>query len=176
MVQADESELTGESLPVEKSAGATVYAGSHLKHGEADGEVTATGPRTYFGKTADLVKTTKATSHLQEVIFAIMKYLVILDAALVAGLLVYAAFTHLPSSEASPFALILLVASVPVALPATFTVATAVGTLDTSRHSVLVTRLSAVEEAVAMHSPTINYVSGVCGASKNCLRDGSRVI
>jgi H+-transporting ATPase len=149
-VQADESELTGESLPVEKTAGATVYAGSHLKHGEADGEVTATGQRTYFGKTAELVKTAKTASHLQEIIFAIVKHLVILDAVLVAALLVYAQFTHLSWAEVLPFALILLVASVPVALPATFTVATAVGALDMSRHAVLVTRLSAIEEAAAM--------------------------
>jgi H+-transporting ATPase len=150
VVQADESELTGESLPVEKSAGATVYAGSRLKRGEADGKVVATGARTYFGKTADLVKTAKTASHLQEIIFAIVKYLVILDAVLVAGLLIYAAFTHLPWSEVLPFALILLVASVPVALPAMFTVATALGALDMSRYAVLVTRLSAVEEAAAM--------------------------
>lgn len=150
VVQTDESELTGESLPVEKSAGSTVYAGSHLKHGEADGQVTATGHRTYFGKTAELVKTAKTASHLQEIIFAIVKYLVILDAALVAALLVYAWATHLPWADALPFALILLVASVPVALPATFTVATALGALDMSRHAVLVTRLSAIEEAAAM--------------------------
>jgi len=150
VVQADESELTGESLPIEKTAGATVYAGSRLEHGEADGEVTATGERTNFGKTAELVKTAKTVSHLQEIIFAIVKYLVAFDAVLVAALLVYAAFTHLPWSEALPFALILLVASVPVALPATFTVATAVGALDMSRHAVLVTRLSAIEEAAAM--------------------------
>jgi H+-transporting ATPase len=150
VVQVDESELTGESLPVEKAAGATVYAGSRLQHGEAGGEVTATGPRSYFGKTADLVKTAKTESHLQEIIFSIVKYLVILDAALVAGLLLYAGIAHLPWSEILPFALILLVASVPVALPATFTVATALGALEMSRHSVLVTRLSAVEEAAAM--------------------------
>lgn len=150
IVQADESELTGESLPVEKSAGATVYAGSRLKHGEADGKVVATGPRTYLGKTADLVKTAKTASHLQQIILAIVKYLVILDAVLVAGLLVYASFTHLPWSEVLPFALILLVASVPVALPATFTVATALGALDMSHRAVLVTRLSAIEEAAAM--------------------------
>lgn len=149
-LQIDESELTGESLPVEKSAGATIYAGSRLKHGEADGEVTATGARTYFGKTAELVKTAKTASHLQEIIFAIVKYLLILDAMLVAILLVYAGLTHLPWSEVLPFALILLVASVPVALPATFTLATALGALDMSRQSVLVTRLSAVEEAAAM--------------------------
>jgi H+-transporting ATPase len=149
-VQTDESELTGESLPVEKSAGATVYAGSRLKRGEADGEVAATGQRTYFGKTAELVKTAKTASHLQEIIFSIVKYLVMLDAVLVAALLVYAGYTHLPWSEVLPFALILVVASVPVALPATFTVATALGALDMSRHAVLVTRLSAIEEAAAM--------------------------
>jgi len=150
VVEADESELTGESLPVEKSAGAIVYAGSRLKRGEASGEVTATGGHTYFGKTAELVKTAKTASHLQEIIFAIVKYLVILDAALVGALLVYAAFAHLPWSEVLPFALILLVASVPVALPGMFTVATALGALDMSRHGVLVTRLSAIEEAAAM--------------------------
>jgi len=150
VVQADESDLTGESLAVEKSAGATVYAGSRLKRGEASGEVTATGQHTYFGKTAELVKTAKTVSHLQEIIFAIVKYLVIFDAVLVGALLVYAGFAHLPWSEVLPFAVILLVASVPVALPATFTVATALGALDMSHHAVLVTRLSAIEEAAAM--------------------------
>ena len=149
-VEADESELTGESVPVEKSAGALVYAGSRLKRGEASGEVTATGQYTYFGKTAELVKTAKTASHLQEIIFAIVKYLVILDAVLVGALLVYAGFAHLPWSEVLPFALILLVASVPVALPGMFTVATALGALDMSHHGVLVTRLSAIEEAGAM--------------------------
>src|SRR5579863_2910079 len=90
VVESDESELTGESLPIEKSAGATAYAGSRIKRGEASGEVTATGKHTYFGKTAELVKTAKTASHLQEIIFAIVKDLVILDAFLVAGLLVYA--------------------------------------------------------------------------------------
>ena len=150
VVEADESELTGESLPIEKSAGATVYAGSRIKRGEASGEVTATGQHTYFGKTAELVKTAKTASHLQEIIFAIVKYLVILDAVLVGALLVYAGFAHLPWSEVLPFAFILLVASVPVALPGMFTVATALGALDMSHHAVLVTRLSAIEEAAAM--------------------------
>ena len=150
VVETDESELTGESQAVEKSPGATVYAGSQLKRGEASGEVIATGQRTYFGKTAELVKTAKTSSHLQEIIFAIVKYLVIFDAVLVGALLVYAGFAHLPWSEVLPFALILLVASVPVALPATFTVATALGALDMSHQGVLVTRLSAIEEAAAM--------------------------
>ena len=76
VVEADESELTGESLPIEKSAGATAYAGSRIKRGEASGEVTATGQYTYFGKSAELVKTAKTASHLQKITCAIVKYLV----------------------------------------------------------------------------------------------------
>ncbi|MDE3110801.1 MAG: HAD-IC family P-type ATPase, partial [Acidobacteriota bacterium] len=149
-VQADESALTGESLPAEKAAGGVVSAGSHLIHGEATGEITGTGSRTYFGKTAELVKTARTASHLQEIIFAIVKYLVALDAALASALLVFALLAHMNWSEVLPFVVILLVASVPVALPATFTVATALGALEMSRKSVLVTRLSAIEEAAAM--------------------------
>ena len=52
--------------------------------------------------------------------------------------------------EMLPFALMLLVASVPVALPATFTLATALGSLELAGSGVLVTRLSAIEEAAAM--------------------------
>ena len=70
-VEADESELTGESLAVEKSAGAIVYAGSRLKRGEASREVTGTGQHTYFGRTTELVKTAKTAIHIQEIIFAI---------------------------------------------------------------------------------------------------------
>ncbi len=150
VLEADESELTGESLPIEKTSGTTAYAGSRIKRGEASGEVTATGKHTRFGKTAELVKTAKTVSHLQKIIFAVVKYLVILDAVLVGALLVYSGFAHLPWSEVVPFALILLIASVPVALPATFTVATALGALDMSHHAALVTRLSAIEEAAAM--------------------------
>jgi H+-transporting ATPase len=149
-VLADESELTGESLPVEKAAGATIYAGSRIKRGEATGCVTATGQHTYFGKTAELVRTAKTKSRLETIIFAIVKYLVAVDAVLVAGLLLYAAFAHLAWRDVLPFALILLVASVPVALPTTFSVATALGAVQMSHRGVLITRLSAIEEAAAM--------------------------
>jgi H+-transporting ATPase len=149
-VLLDQSALTGESMPVEAIQGATSYAGALVKLGEASGQVSATGPHTYFGKTAELVRTAKTASHLQNIIFAIVKYLVTMDALLVALLLVYAAAVRMPLAETLPFALILLVASVPVALPATFTLATGLGALELARGGVLVTRLSAVEEAAAM--------------------------
>ena len=149
-VALDQSALTGESLPVEVEAGGNAYSGTIVRHGEATGRVTATGTRTFFGKTAELVAGATTVSHLQKIVFAIVKYLIIFDAALIVMLLIYAPLAHLPFSDVLPFVLILLVASVPVALPATFTLATALGAQELAKRGVLVTRLSAIEEAAAM--------------------------
>ncbi len=149
-VQVDQSALTGESLPVEAGPGATAYAGSVVRRGEASGEVRATGPHTYFGKTAELVEKAATKTHLESIIFQIVKYMVMVDAGLVAILLAYSLGTGIPLQEVVPFALILLVASVPVALPATFTLATALGSQELAASGVLVARLSAIEEAAAM--------------------------
>ncbi|MGB5949937.1 MAG: plasma-membrane proton-efflux P-type ATPase [Parvibaculum sp.] len=149
-VLLDQSALTGESVAVEAGAGAMAYAASVVRRGEATGEVTATGQRTYFGKTAELVRTARSTSHLAVTIFKIVRVLIAIDAMLIAALLVYAARADLPLRDVLPFALILLVASVPVALPATFTLATALGAAELARSGVLLTRLSAIEEAAGM--------------------------
>ncbi|HRX85888.1 MAG TPA: HAD-IC family P-type ATPase, partial [Phycisphaerae bacterium] len=55
-VSVDQSALTGESLPVTRKLDDLLYSGSVVKQGEVDAEVYATGPRTYFGKTAHLVE------------------------------------------------------------------------------------------------------------------------
>ena len=149
-VLLDQSALTGESVPVEAGAGGRAYAGTVVKRGEASGEVTATGSRTNFGKTAELVRTARTSGHLQETIFTIVKYLVLIDVGLVAAVLAYGFVTGIAWGEILPFSLMLLVASVPVALPATFTLASALGTQELAHQGVLVTRLSAIEEAAAM--------------------------
>ncbi|MHB8078372.1 MAG: plasma-membrane proton-efflux P-type ATPase [Candidatus Krumholzibacteriia bacterium] len=149
-IEMDQSALTGESAPVEGGPGATALAGAVVKRGEATGEVTATGARSKFGKTAELVRTAKTASHLESTIFSIVKYLITADAILVVLVSLYALHAGLSWHVLLPFALILLVASVPVALPATFTLATALGASDLARHGVLSTRLSAIEEAAAM--------------------------
>jgi|SRR5579875_630367 len=149
-ILVDQSALTGESTPVEIEIGGKACAGTVVQRGESSGEVTATGAHTEFGKTAELVRLAHTGSHLQTIIFTIVQYLIVLDAVLVAAVLIYALVVSLPAREILPFALILLVASVPVALPATFTVATALGALELARQGVLVTRLSAIEEAAGM--------------------------
>ena len=146
----DQSALTGESLPTEAAAGSAVYAGSVVKRGEASGKVTGTGTHTYFGRTAQLVGSAKTASHLQETILGIVKYLLVLDVLLVVGVVVYSLLRGLPLLDTVSFSLMLLVSSVPVALPAVFTLASAVGAQELVSRGVLVTRLSAIEEAAAM--------------------------
>jgi len=152
VVALDQSALTGESLPVDAGPGKPAYAGGIVRQGEATGEVTAIGSRTFFGRTAELVRSSGAPSHMQQTIFAIVKRLVIFDAALAALAVVFAMWHHLPPADTAVFVLMLMVASVPVALPATYTLATALSSMQLAHQGVLVTRLPAVEEAAAMDS------------------------
>ena len=112
--------------------------------------VTTTGSKTFYGKTAELVRTARTASHLEATILGIVRYLIALDVFLVAGVLVYSWVNGISLADSLPFALMLLVASVPVALPATFTLASALGARELAAHGVLVTRLTAIEEAAAM--------------------------
>lgn len=146
----DQSALTGESLPVDVEAGKDGFAGAVVRHGEATAKVTATGVHTRFGRTAELVRQAKSRSNLETVIFSVTKSLVILDGVLALAVVAYSLFGGLPLLQTLPFALILLVASVPAALPATFTIATALGAQELSHQGVLVTNLSAIEEAAGM--------------------------
>ncbi len=149
-VDVDQSALTGESLPVEKSVKDTIYSGSIIRRGEVSGTVTATGAKSYFGKTTELVKLAKVPSQAEMLITSIIKYLLAMDGVLVVAILAYAAVTGIPMEDMLPFALILLIASVPVALPPTFTLSNAVGSLALSKEGVLTTRLSAVQDSAAM--------------------------
>lgn len=157
-VNCDQSALTGESVPVEITAGDDAYGSSVVTRGEATGTVTATGTSSFFGRTSQLVQSAETASHLEAIIFRIVKYLVIVDVVLVATMFGFALAVGTPISDTLPFALIILIASVPIALPTTFTVAQAVGALELSQgkdeehrgHGVLVTRLSAVQEAASM--------------------------
>ena len=151
----DQSALTGESLPVEVGAGATANSGSIVGHGEATGVVTATGPRTAFGKTAELVDQAAPPTHLETIVLSVVRYLLVLDIGLILVVLVATPLIGVGWCDALPFALVLLIASVPVALPATFTLAQAIGSRQLARaggdgHGVLVTRLSSIQEAASM--------------------------
>ena len=149
-VEVDQSMLTGESTSVSRGPNDTLYSGSVVRRGEATGVVSATGTGTYFGKTAELVRTAKSRSHLEDLMLTVVKYLLILDAVLLVVFLGDGYVRGVSFLLLAPFALILLIASVPVALPATFTVASSIESRHLSDGGVLVTGLSAVEDAAGM--------------------------
>jgi H+-transporting ATPase len=142
----DQSALTGESLPVDKKLGDLAYSGSVAKQGEMVGAVTATGMRTYFGKTARLVSEAKTVSHFQEAVLSIGDYLIYLALGLIGILFLVGLHRHWPLLELAQFALILTVASIPVAMPAVLSVTMAVGGLALSRMKAIVSRLESIEE------------------------------
>jgi H+-transporting ATPase len=146
----DQSMLTGESLPVEAGRGAETYAGALVQRGEAIAEVLATGVRTKFGRTAELVRTAYVVSTQQKAVFRVVRNLAGFNGAVTVLLMVYAYHIGMPLAEAIPLVLISVLASVPVALPATFTLATAIGAQALTRVGVLPTRLSAVDEAASL--------------------------
>ena len=149
-VMVDQSMLTGESVPVDASAGNTVYAGSLVRRGQALAVVTATGSKTYFGRAAELVRVAHARSTEQAAVFAATRNLAVVNGT-VAVLLVAGAYAMaLPSADVIRLALTALLATIPVALPATFTLSAAFGAQILARRGVLLTRLSAAHEAAAM--------------------------
>ncbi|EQD73297.1 membrane protein containing ATPase, P-type, ATPase-associated region domain protein, partial [mine drainage metagenome] len=124
-VEVDQSTITGESEPVSRSAGSELYSGTIVRRGEATADVTATGARTFYGKTAELVRSARTVSHLEGLLFNIVRYLVALDTTLAAVVVLFASVRGVDLSLVIPFVLILLIASVPAAMPATFTIANA---------------------------------------------------
>lgn len=149
-VLLDQSVVTGESLPIEAAAGVATYAGALVRRGEALAEVTATGPRTTYGQTAELVRNARVESSQQRAVFRVVRNLAIFNGSLVAFQLLYSLALHMPVGDIVALVLVATLASVPVALPAAFTLATAIGARALGRQGVLPTRLSAIDEAATM--------------------------
>ena len=149
-VQVDESALTGESLPVEKHAADVAYASSIIKQGEMTAVVYATAMNTYFGKTAKLVEVAKTESHFQKAVIKIGDYLIVLATFLVVLIFMVALFRHENLLETLQFVLVLIVASIPVALPAVLSVTMAVGAVALARRKAIVSKLAAIEEMAGM--------------------------
>jgi len=149
-VQLDQSMLTGESLPVEAGGGFDTYAGALVGRGEATAQVTATGVRTKFGRTAELVRTAHVVSSQQKAVLNIVRNLAYFNAVVIVLIGTYAYFHSMSWSEIVPLLLTSVLAAIPVALPATFTLAAALGAQSLAKLGVLPTRLSAVDEAGTM--------------------------
>ena len=149
-VLLDQSMLTGESVPIEAGAGVQTYAGALVRRGEAEAEVTATGARTKFGRTAELVRTAHVVSTQQKAVLRVVRNLAAFNGVVIVLLVAYAWYIKMPVADIIPLVLTAILASIPVALPATFTLASALGARALAKRGVLPTRLSAVDEAASM--------------------------
>jgi H+-transporting ATPase len=149
-LSVDQAALTGESLPASKKQGDVVYSGSIAKQGEMEAVVTATGSNTFFGRTASLVQSAGAASHFQKAVMRIGDFLIAMAAVLAVILVAVQLSRGVDMLRLAEFVLILLVASVPVAMPAVLSVTMALGAKMLAREKAIVSRLESIEEMAGM--------------------------
>lgn len=149
-LSVDQSALTGESQDVDKAPGGVLSSGSVVRRGEGNGVVMLTGAQTYFGRTTELVQEARPKLHIEAVVAKLVRSLFIIVGALLGMVLALSLIRGTPLLEVLPLLLVLLMSAVPVALPVMFTVSMAVGSKELAKRGVLVTRLSAAEDAATM--------------------------
>jgi hypothetical protein len=156
-IGVDQSALTGESALVQLAAdGSTprplAFAGSLIKTGEATGLVVGTGVHTLFGETVSLVSTSSPSRHSDRIMRQVTFFTALPVCLLVVAAIVVLAVTGAEdANSAVPLLLMLLVSALPVALPAMYTVAQALGSAELVKAGVLVARQSCIEDAASMN-------------------------
>src|SRR6202142_3355881 len=149
-LSVDQSALTGESKDADKAPGGVLSSGSVVRRGEGNGVVMLTGAKTYFGRTTELVQQARPKLHIEAVVARVVRWLFVIVGTLLGVVVVLSLIRHVPLLEMVPLLLVLLMSAVPVALPVMFTVSMAVGSKELAKRGVLVTRLSAAEDAATM--------------------------
>ena len=150
-LSVDQSVLTGESQDADKAPGELLSSGSVVRRGEGNGVVLLTGAKTSLGLTTELVQAARPKLHIEAVVAKLVRWLFGIVGVLLCVVVVLSAIRGAPLMEMLPLMLVLLMSAVPVALPVMFTVSMAVGAKELARCGVLVTRLSATEDAATMN-------------------------
>jgi H+-transporting ATPase len=151
-LSVDQSTFTGESEAIDKNSLDLAFSGSIARNGEATGIVTGTGSKTYFGKIVELVQTARPKLHVEEVISKVVHFLLIIVGVCLGLLTVISYIKGIPIVEILPLILVLAVSAIPVALPAMFTISMALGSVELVNRGILITRLSATEDAALMNT------------------------
>jgi len=146
----DQSALTGESKDADKAPGQVLSSGSVVRRGEGNGVVMLTGAKTFFGRTTELVQQARPKLHIEAVVTKVVRWLFVIVGVLLGVVVVLSLLRGTSLLEMVPLVLVLLMSAVPVALPVMFTISMAVGSRDLAKRGVLVTRLSAAEDAATM--------------------------
>ncbi|CAN1318472.1 ATPase 8, plasma membrane-type [Linum perenne] len=151
LVPGDVAALTGESLPVTKNPGDSVFSGSTCKQGEIDAVVIATGIHTFFGKAAHLVDSTNNVGHFQQVLTAIGNFCICsIAVGVVIEIVIMYAFQHRGYREGIDNLLVLLIGGIPIAMPTVLSVTMAIGSHRLSEQGAITKRMTAIEEMAGM--------------------------
>jgi len=150
-IEVDQSALTGESLPVTMYKGSSCKMGSNVVRGEVEGTVETTGSNTFFGKTATLLQGSSELGNLQKVLMRIVIVLVILSLTFSGIVFAYLLASDVNTQEAVSFTVVLIVASIPVAIEIVCTTTLALGSKELAKHGAIVTRLAAIEDMAGMN-------------------------
>jgi H+-transporting ATPase len=146
----DQSALTGESLPIEARQAEIIYSSSVVRRGEARCVVVNTGANSYFGRTAALVNMARPKPHQEEVMMAIVRYMMYVGIAAMVFISLYALMMKSGILLVLTFAVTFLMGAVPVALPAVLTIVQSVGAMELAKKGALVTRLDSIEDAASI--------------------------
>jgi plasma-membrane proton-efflux P-type ATPase len=149
-LSVDQSALTGESKDADKVVGDAVSSGSVVRRGEGNGVVVLTGAKTLFGRTTELVQQAQPKLHIDAVMAKVVRWLFLVVGVLLGMVVAISLVRGTPLLEMVPLMLILLMSAIPLSLPVMFTVSMAVGAKELAKRGVLVTRLSAAEDAATM--------------------------
>ncbi|KAG8046821.1 hypothetical protein GUJ93_ZPchr0008g13307 [Zizania palustris] len=150
-LKIDQSALTGESLPVTKGPGASVYSGSTCKQGEIEAVVIATGVHTFFGKAAHLVDSTNQVGHFQKVLRAIGNFCIAaIGIGMVVEIIVMYLIQHRRYRDGIDNLLVLLIGGIPIAMPTVLSVTMAIGSHRLSQQGAITKRMTAIEEMAGM--------------------------
>ena len=173
-IEVDQAALTGESLPVTFYKGDSCKMGSTVVRGEVEGTVEFTGANTFFGKTASLLVETHELSHLQIILLTIMKVLVALSVTLCTINFIYLLQQGVDVQEALAFTIVLLVASIPLAIEIVTTTTLAIGSKNLAKHGAIVAKLSAIEDLAGM-SILCSDKTGTLTLNKMVLQDDTPI-
>jgi Mg2+-importing ATPase len=148
----DESIITGESEPIYKKEGEIAYMGTMVVSGEFEGEVVATGKKTYFGSIAKkTLEITKETAY-QKLLDDFAKNISYLAIFLIFLLVFINFFKPQPAKfdEILIFSIVLALAIVPEFLPAMTVLTLSLAGEKLAKRGLLIKRLSSLEDLGAV--------------------------
>jgi len=125
--------------------------GSLVQRGEVEGTVEFTGASTFFGKTASMLQGEGEIGNLQKVLLRIMLILTIVSFLLSGIVFAYLVDQGEVTKDAVSFTVVLIVASIPIAIEIVCTTTLALGSKELVTHGAIVKRLAAIEDMAGMN-------------------------